>query len=88
MSSNHRHRYTGKGSLSGPTQGVVEDYTKPFLITFCAWVFFVLTVIWAAWGFLLAIVLSVAANHIITLGAERKAAREALRRETRRPPLR
>jgi hypothetical protein len=79
---NPLHAPPEKGSLSAPPPGAVEDYTRPFLYTFCAWVFCALTLVWALWGFLLAILISVAANHVITAGAARKAAREAVRPST------
>ena len=69
----HRHSGNAKGSLSQRHPGAVEDYTKPFLYTFAFWIFCALTLVWAVWGFLLAIVISALANHLLTLGATRRA---------------
>lgn len=70
----HRVNGNAKGSLSQSHPGAVEDYTKPFLYTFAFWIFCALTMIWAIWGFFLAILISVVANHLLTLAADRKAA--------------
>ncbi len=81
----HRPHGHAKGSLSEHHPGAVEDYTKPFLCTFAFWIFCALTMIWAAWGFLLAIIISIVANQVITVGAARKAARISVKRP--REPL-
>jgi len=80
----HRYGY-GKGSLSQRHPGAVEDYTKPFLYTFAFWIFCALTLIWAVWGFFLAILISLVANHILTVGAEKRAARISVKRPG--PPM-
>jgi hypothetical protein len=87
MSRNRSSHRPEQGSLSRQYPGVVENYTQPFLYAFAAWVFCALTVIWAIWGFLLALVISALANHAITLGAARRAAR-AVRPPTAPPPQR
>jgi hypothetical protein len=84
----HQSNRSAKGSLSHHHPGAVEDYTKPFLYTFAFWIFCALTIVWAAWGFLLAIVISVVANHVITVGASRKSARVSVRPPTGLPPPR
>lgn len=76
-----RMNANAKGSLSQSHPGAVEDYTKPFLYTFAFWVFCALTLIWALWGFLLAIVLAVIANHVITLREQQRAERIPVTRE-------
>lgn len=87
MSQDRSNRRPEEGPLSRQYPGVVENYTTPFLYAFAAWLFCALTLIWAVWGFLIALVISALANHAITLGAARRAAR-AVRPRTAPPPRR
>lgn len=84
---NHPGRMPEQGSLTRQYPGVAENYTKPFLVTFAFWIFCMLTVIWAVWGFLLALGVSVFANQLIAWGAARRAAR-GIRPGTGQPPRR
>ena len=57
----------------------VENYTVPFLVSFCVLVFIGLFAIWAVWGLLMAAFTGWCADRCITFGGNRKLARERVR---------